>query len=149
MQSFSCLTLSVLSRLLCCYYNHSELIKNRGDGRFEQEDDVSDYDTTSDDDLPDLDTEVDSSVSVTVEAGETESNLPNYPGDLSDYDTDPDQDPADSNNARMDNVIGVSIKPGEKDEGNNFADTDNGSFSGSVTDDNGKPDFDGTAICMR
>ena len=99
--------------------------------------------------MPDLDTEVDSSVSVTVEAGETESNLPNYPGDFSDYDTDPDQDPADSNNARMDNVIGVSIKPGEKDEGNNVADTDNGSFSVSATDDNGKPDFDGTAICMR
>ena len=28
-----------------------------------------------------------------------ESNLPNYPGDLSDYDTAPDNDPADSDKA--------------------------------------------------
>ncbi|KAI2514321.1 protein of unknown function DUF11 [Fragilaria crotonensis] len=67
-----------------------------------------------------------------------ESNLPEFPGDLSDYDTIPDGDTPDSNKT-TDNVIGVTIKPGEKDLGNNFVDTNNGSVSGTVTDDDGKP----------
>ena len=165
--------------------------------------DVSDYDTIPDGDSTDTDTVVDSSVGVTVEAGETdggndfvdsdnglisgtvtddngnrvpgtpitlkdaggvvvlttttdsdgkyvftnlepgdytiiESNLPQYPGDVSDYDENPDGDGPDLNKT-TDNVIGVTIKPGEADVGNNFVDTDNGSISGSVTSDDDEP----------
>ena len=71
-----------------------------------------------------------------------ESSLPNYPVDLRDYDAVQDNAADDSDEA-MDNVIGLTVKPGKNDEGNNFVDTDNhGSISGSVTDDADNPLFD-------
>jgi uncharacterized surface anchored protein len=76
-----------------------------------------------------------------VEPGDytlVESNLSEYPGDLRDFDTIPDGDTADSDKT-TDNIIGVTIKPGESDVGNDFVDTNNGSISGSVKDDDGLP----------
>ena len=57
---------------------------------------------------------------------------------MRDYDAIPDDKfPNDSDRA-TDNVVGVTLKQaGKKDECNSFVDTDTGSISGSVTDDDG------------
>jgi uncharacterized surface anchored protein len=65
-----------------------------------------------------------------------ETNLPAYPLDVSDYDGSDDTDPSDSDRS-VDNLIGVTLKPGEKDTDNNFVDSNNGAITGTVTDDNG------------
>ena len=39
----------------------------------------------------------------------------------------------------MNNLIGVTLNPGEKDTDNNFVDSNKGLISGSVTDEDGKP----------
>ena len=67
-----------------------------------------------------------------------ELNLPLYPGDLSDFDEISESDESADSNKTTDNVIGVTIKPGEKDVGSNFVDTDDGSVSGSVTSNDDK-----------
>jgi hypothetical protein len=51
-----------------------------------------------------------------------ESNLPLYPGDLSNFDEIPESDESEDSNKTTENVIGVTIKPGEKDVGNIFVD---------------------------
>jgi hypothetical protein len=50
-----------------------------------------------------------------------ETNPPGFPDDVSDYDQSPDGDFGDSDTV-PDNKIVVTIKPGEKDIGNNFVD---------------------------
>ena len=67
-----------------------------------------------------------------------ETNPSGYPLDVSDYDASDDGDATDSDR-KVDNLIGVSLKPGEKDTGNNFVDSNNGAITGAVKDDNGKP----------
>ncbi|KAI2514173.1 protein of unknown function DUF11 [Fragilaria crotonensis] len=64
--------------------------------------------------------------------------LPLYPVDLSDYDTTPDGDVPDAD-TKVDNIIGVTVKPQEVDTGNNFVDSDKGSITGVITDEVGEP----------
>ncbi|WP_161565117.1 SdrD B-like domain-containing protein, partial [Okeania hirsuta] len=72
-----------------------------------------------------------------VEPGDyqvVQTNLPDYQ-DVSDQDTTPDGDAAD-NNTTVDNIVGVTVDPGENDTGNDFVDEiPNGSISGTVTED--------------
>jgi len=64
-----------------------------------------------------------------------EKNVPEYPLDVSDKDTTNDGDSTDSNIA-VDNIIGVDLKPGETDTGNDFVDSNNGIIKGTVKSDN-------------
>jgi hypothetical protein len=47
-------------------------------------------------------------------------------------------DPGDADKA-ADNSVLVTLEPSEDDKGNDFVDSNNGSISGIVTDDNGDP----------
>jgi protocatechuate 3,4-dioxygenase beta subunit len=67
-----------------------------------------------------------------------ETNPAGYPLDVSDYDTSNDGDVSDTNKV-VDNLIGVTLNPGEKDGGNDFVDSNNGAITGTVKDDNGNP----------
>jgi hypothetical protein len=63
-----------------------------------------------------------------------EVGLSSYPVDVSDYHTLPDGDATDTDTT-VDSIIGVTVKPNEVDDGNDFFDTDKGSIGGSVTDE--------------
>ena len=65
-----------------------------------------------------------------------ETQPTDYPKSVSDYDEDPDLDPFD-NDEVVDNKIKVTLEAGEEDKENNFVDSDNGSISGTVSDDQG------------
>jgi serine-aspartate repeat-containing protein C/D/E len=67
-----------------------------------------------------------------------ETNPTGYPSNVRDGDTTDDGDLGDSDST-PDNSILVTVKPSEKDDGNNFVDSNNGSISGTVKDDNGNP----------
>ncbi|KAI2514320.1 oxidoreductase [Fragilaria crotonensis] len=67
-----------------------------------------------------------------------ETNPSAYPLNVSDFDASDDGDASDPDR-KVDNLIGVTLKPGEKDTGNNFVDSNNGAITGTVKDDNGKP----------
>ena len=76
-----------------------------------------------------------------VEPGDynvVETNPAGFPGNISDQDSTPDGDAADSDTT-VDNVVGVTLNPGENDTGNDFVDNNNGSISGNVSDDQGNP----------
>ncbi|NEQ73046.1 MAG: hypothetical protein F6K23_08125, partial [Okeania sp. SIO2C9] len=72
-----------------------------------------------------------------VEPGDYEvvqTNLPGYQ-DVSDQDNSNDGDPTD-NDTTVDNIVGVTLEPGEDDTDNDFVDEiPNGSISGTVTED--------------
>jgi uncharacterized surface anchored protein len=51
-----------------------------------------------------------------------ETNAPAFPIDVSDYDTKGDGDVSDGDTT-VDNAVGVTLKPAEVDEGNNFVDS--------------------------
>ena len=53
-----------------------------------------------------------------------------YPANVSDEDVTNDLDPTDTN-TDVDNIIGVTLQPGEIDDGNNFVNSDNGAITGS------------------
>jgi protocatechuate 3,4-dioxygenase beta subunit len=67
-----------------------------------------------------------------------ETNLSTYPVDISDYDNSNDVDSTDSDTV-VDNRIGVTLKAGDGDTENNFADSTNCAVTGTVKDDFGKP----------
>ena len=67
-----------------------------------------------------------------------ETNLPSFPLNVFDYDTTDDNDPEVGDKV-TDNVVGVTLNPGETDSGNDFVDSDNGKITGTVTNDNGAP----------
>ena len=76
-----------------------------------------------------------------VEPGDynvVETNPAGFPGNISDQDSTPDGDAADSDTT-VDNVVGVTLNPGEDDTGNDFVDNNNGSIFGNVSDDQGNP----------
>ena len=60
-----------------------------------------------------------------------ETNPEDYPSNVSDKDNSPDGDSGDNNDA-VDNVITVTVTPGEDDGGNDFVDDNDGAISGSV-----------------
>jgi hypothetical protein len=65
--------------------------------------------------------------------------LPSYLVDVSEYDTLPDGDDAADTDTTVDNIIGVTAKANEVDDGNDFFDHDKGSISESgVTDEVGE-----------
>ena len=61
-----------------------------------------------------------------------------YATDVSDYDSSNDGDASDSDRV-VDNVIGVALASGEHDVDNDFVDSGNGSISGTVKEDRGRP----------
>jgi uncharacterized surface anchored protein len=65
-----------------------------------------------------------------------ETNAPAFPIDVSDYDTKGDGDVSDSDTT-VDNSVGVTLKPAEVDEGNDFVDSAKGTISGIVTNESG------------
>ena len=69
-----------------------------------------------------------------------ETNPDDYPKDISDYDTvnDTVSDSFDSDTT-VDNIVGVTLRPGEVDSGNDFADSNKGSITGTVTNEVGAP----------
>ena len=67
-----------------------------------------------------------------------ERNPSSHPLNVSDYDTLSDGDDTDDETA-VDDLVGVSLKPGENDDGNDFVDSNKGSISGGVTDEVGEP----------
>jgi serine-aspartate repeat-containing protein C/D/E len=67
-----------------------------------------------------------------------ETNPVDYPKNLNDGDTSDDGD-ADDLSTAPDNLIKVALKAGELDSDNDFVDSNNGSISGTVKDDKGKP----------
>ena len=68
-----------------------------------------------------------------------ETNPTGYPSNVRDYDTIPDGDVGDTDTI-PDNSILVTLEPSEEDKGNHdFVDSNNGSISGTVKDDNGDP----------
>jgi hypothetical protein len=67
-----------------------------------------------------------------------ETNAPAFPIDVSDYDTKGDGDVSDSDTT-VDNAVGVTLKPAEVDEGNDFVDSAKGTISGIVTNESGWP----------
>ena len=67
-----------------------------------------------------------------------EINPLGYATDVSDYDSSNDGDASDSDRV-VDNVIGVALASGEHDVDNDFVDSDNGSISGTVKEDRGRP----------
>ncbi|NEQ73047.1 MAG: hypothetical protein F6K23_08130, partial [Okeania sp. SIO2C9] len=76
-----------------------------------------------------------------VEPGEyqvQEINSPDFPNDISDQDNSDDGDPTDSDTT-VDNIVGVTVEPGEADTDNDFVDGNNASISGTVTNENGDP----------
>ncbi|WP_287308981.1 MULTISPECIES: SdrD B-like domain-containing protein, partial [unclassified Okeania] len=75
-----------------------------------------------------------------VEPGDyqvVQTNLPDYQ-DVSDQDTTPDGDAAD-NNTTVDNIVGVTVDPGENDTGNDFVDQQQADLSVVKTVDNATP----------
>ncbi len=67
-----------------------------------------------------------------------ESNPDECPANLLDQDFTNDFDPTDGNTT-VNNIIGVTLQPGETDDGNNLVNSNNASMSGSVKDNDGKP----------
>ena len=68
----------------------------------------------------------------------TESNPSEYPSNVKDQDSTNDGDSGDTD-ATVDNSISVTLQKSENDTGNDFVDSDNGSISGTVKDDDLQP----------
>jgi serine-aspartate repeat-containing protein C/D/E len=67
-----------------------------------------------------------------------EINPPGYARDVSDKDNSNDDDSFDSDTS-VDSTIKVTLQLGEDDLNIDFVDSDNGSISGTVTEDKGQP----------
>jgi uncharacterized surface anchored protein len=67
-----------------------------------------------------------------------EINPSEYPSNVRDGDTVSDGDSEDSDTT-PDNSIKVTLTPSEDDTGNDFVDSNDGSITGTVKDDNGSP----------
>ena len=69
-----------------------------------------------------------------------ETNPDDFPKDMSDYDTinDTVADSFDSDTT-VDNIVGVTLMPGEVDAGNDFVDSNKGAITGTVSNEAGDP----------